>query len=414
MIRQVVPGMFGGRAQASPIRPGRLEPQPSPALTKPTVLKKGPIMARQVVKGMFANNQNQQGLKDVTVVLPQAPKDDLDIPIAEPQPVVRQSAPSPCILTVEIDTTPETCMLVDRSPVPTDGKPAPGVTAGSESPTQVATLQRTKRRTSRSRRAAGEEDDVFGIVGHVDLTPGTSRAKSLPKDLGAAFMSANALKSLTNTNTTKNQAYLAADLEMFIIKKPGNRPESPSTKLRTILEKRKENQGKERAERARRRRGEEGPMDDDSMNMEVDESGVTKHMRGPGDEEDYEVPLRPDDGGKRVKWDPGLAKVAFIDEIEVKSNNFHRDEEVMRLLRRKSCLATESKVCYLRIFRIRRYLSLHRQVVLDTLGNLATVENPLELAQERVIVTKYVYDNDVEPVEVVPRTTRSKSKKSRT
>jgi len=50
------------------------------------------------------------------------------------------------------------------------------------------------------------------------------------------------------------------------------------------------------------------------------------------------------------------------------------------------------------------------------LGNLPNVDSPLtELVKENVIVKKFVYDSDVEPVQqvVVVRNTRLRSKKGK-
>lgn len=49
---------------------------------------------------------------------------------------------------------------------------------------------------------------------------------------------------------------------------------------------------------------------------------------------------------------------------------------------------------------------------IDDLGNPVNADAPLRLAPEKVVVTKYVYDNDVVVEEIEPpRRTRSKSKK---
>jgi hypothetical protein len=53
---------------------------------------------------------------------------------------------------------------------------------------------------------------------------------------------------------------------------------------------------------------------------------------------------------------------------------------------------------------------------LDTLGNLTNADTPLtELVRESVVVKKFVYDNELEPVQevVVVRNTRLRSKKGK-
>ena len=52
-------------------------------------------------------------------------------------------------------------------------------------------------------------------------------------------MSALALKAFTMSNTAKNQHNLVAVLETEVIRKPSNRPSSPTTNVKSIEEKRK-------------------------------------------------------------------------------------------------------------------------------------------------------------------------------
>lgn len=48
---------------------------------------------------------------------------------------------------------------------------------------------------------------------------------------------------------------------------------------------------------------------------------------------------------------------------------------------------------------------------LDDLGNPLNVDSPLNVVPEKVVVTKYVYDNDEEAQVFEPPKTRSKAKK---
>jgi len=129
-----------------------------------------------------------------------------------------------------------------------------------------------------------------------------------------------------------------------------------------------------------------------------------RHKRGPGDEEDYETPLRPRNGEedevdsthekRRVKWDRGLFTTIYLDEVTVGARHPPNEDIVP-----KGCLATTAKT-----------------VPLDTLGNLTNADTPLtELVRESVVVKKFVYDNDLEPVQevVVVRNTRMRSKKGK-
>jgi hypothetical protein len=157
-------------------------------------------------------------------------------------------------------------------------------------------------------------------------------------------MSALALKALTTSNTAKNQQNLVAVLETEVIRKPGNRPDSPTTSVKSIEEKRKLEQGQGRKERAERRarRSSEQPLDDSSLTSEDEESlplgpdgQPLRHRRGAGDEEDYESPERAErpkkarigeaaesgkeTGAKAVRWDRGLFTTVYFDDLPLQS-----------------------------------------------------------------------------------------------
>ncbi|KAJ7709927.1 hypothetical protein B0H17DRAFT_1324739 [Mycena rosella] len=239
-----------------------------------------------------------------------------------------------------------------------------------------------------------------------------------PPSSGAfAGMTAVALKALTSSNTTKNQKYLAAKLETEVVRKEGARPESPAVKIRTIAQREQEEKSTSRKARAARRarRSDDGfsETDDagDSSMLDIysDDMGsspVRRHTRGPGDEEDYESPGRPvkrarsgsvsDDERqaekKRVKWHRGLSTVVFLDEVEPGTKARPKEN-----LFKKGCLAPTAKA-----------------LRLDPLGNHPNAESPLkDLVEENIVVKKFVYDNDDEPVlpVIVVKNTRSKAKK---
>ncbi|KAI0362019.1 hypothetical protein OH77DRAFT_1441174 [Trametes cingulata] len=239
-------------------------------------------------------------------------------------------------------------------------------------------------------------------------------------------MSALALKTLTNANTLKNQQQVAV-LKTEVVRKEGARPDSPTTKVRTALEKQREDrvlQRKERAERrARRSAGDEAVEganggdvesevgDASFVSVEQDAEGVPlRHRRGPGDEEDYETPPRPErpakrarfEGGeekeaqeKRVKWDKGLHTTVYLDDSPPKPK---RNKQAVPS--QKSCLTPAAKA-----------------LRLDTLGNVLNAELPVGgLVRENIVVKKFVFDNDVEPEVASPapvKATRSKSKKAK-
>lgn len=138
-----------------------------------------------------------------------------------------------------------------------------------------------------------------------------------------------ALKNITANNTARNQQYVAASLETEIIRKNGSRPESPAVKIKTIVQRQQEEKVKQREERAARRARRQGKPDSDGEQERDSENASptpepsdalidapVKHTRGAGDDEDYETPLKPMDGGKRrVKWDKGLFTQVFLDDI---------------------------------------------------------------------------------------------------
>ena len=189
-------------------------------------------------------------------------------------------------------------------------------------------------------------------------------------------MTAVALKALTSSNTVKNQQYLVARLETEVIRVEGARPESPGIKMPTIAQKQNEARGKgrqERAERRARRSGEglDGLDSDlgDTSCVDAQESVqdtvngedcLPPHRRGPGDEEDYQTPHRPEQGPKRlrfgesedevrekkrVKWDRGLSKTIYLDEIQP-GERARPAEDVLK----KGCLALGAKVSLARAF----------------------------------------------------------------
>ena len=103
--------------------------------------------------------------------------------------------------------------------------------------------------------------------------------------------------------------------------------------------------------RATPRRGDSLLSDesDVSGDIEIEESinvHPLKHRRGPGDEEDYETPVRPNDGRKAVKWDRGLKVTAFLDEIEVQPRKYRAGEGAAP---RKGCLSGGPNVSFLSI-----------------------------------------------------------------
>jgi hypothetical protein len=221
-------------------------------------------------------------------------------------------------------------------------------------------------RVTRSRRNPQPTGDVFGLFR--PLQP--RRRRPVETTGGGTFssMSALALKALTTSNTTKNQQNLVAVLETEVVRKPGNRPGSPTTGVKSIEEKRKLEQGQGRKERAERRarRSSEQLLDDSSLTSEDEESlplgpggQPQRHRRGAGDEEDYESPERAERpekkarigetaesedevGAKTVRWDRGLFTTVYFDDLPLQSQAHDRPQTPTKDVR--GALAGSAKV----------------------------------------------------------------------
>ena len=218
-------------------------------------------------------------------------------------------------------------------------------------------------RVTRSRRNPQPTGDVFGPFR--PLQPRRRRNAETAGEGTFSSMSALALKALTTSNTAKNQRNLVAVLETEVIRKPGNRPGSPTTRVKTIEEKRKLEQGEGRRERAERRARRSSELMDDSSLTSEDEQSLTlgpdgqpfRHRRGAGDEEDYESPGRAErpekrvrisgesgeeNGVKTVKWDRGLFKTIYFDDLPLQSRA--RDKSQTPPMNVRGALAGSAKV----------------------------------------------------------------------
>lgn len=418
MVRQVVPGMLGGK-YAPKAAPELLPTAPSlPELSprKPP----GPMKFRKVEPGVISAHYAAPSKPTVSDPLV---TDD------------RSSSPQVLAVSEASITRPSSPINSTSPPIlpePELVKPLPDVVefkATAEASSRRPPENRGRgRRTSRRKNAAQHANDIFGPS--TSTQPLQLRRSRRSEGEGFMGMSAVALQALTTSNTTKNQE-IFAKLEREVIRKEGIRPESPAIKVRTISQKQREMRDRQRLERAERRarRSEDGPglsdcegaseVGDQSIlgfDSEHDENdGViwTRHRRGPGEVEDYETPVRSDrpvkrlrfgEGPqqeeerdrKRVKWHYGLSTEIYLDEIHPRSHSWAKDFVV-----EKGCLAPTSK-----------------NLRLDMLGNVLDAEqHPLtDLHPENIVVKKFVYDNDIEVVvkEVMPpKITRSKSKKLR-
>ncbi|KZV64934.1 hypothetical protein PENSPDRAFT_587617 [Peniophora sp. CONT] len=234
-------------------------------------------------------------------------------------------------------------------------------------------------------------------------------------------MSATALRALTTVNTTRNQNYGVAVLATEVVRKPGPRPESPQTKVRSLEEKRKEAAQRGRGERAKRRArrqsGEESTEDEGSGEGGEDRSwSEERHRLGAGDEEEYVTPekarplkrLKFDSGEaageevrdvkreRRVRWDKGLFNITYFDDTPGMLQVPSRAASEATFPKPKSGLAGSV-----------------RALRLDSLGN-ALSESPLKgLEPENVVVKKFVYDDDEGAEPIVQEEVETKGKGKR-
>jgi hypothetical protein len=330
----------------------------------------------------------------------------------------------------DVETEPALSLDIQPTTLPSEL-----VASSSNSPSD--SLLSTTSRITRSRRNPQTTSDVFGPVR--PLQPRRRRTAETLGESTFSSMSALALKALTTTNTTKNQQNLVAILETEVVRKPGNRPGSPTIKLKTIEEKRKLEQGQGRRERAERRaRRSSEILEDSSLTSDDEEMPLgpdgkpIRHRRGPGDEEDYESPEKierqekrarihetgepaeEEVGGKNVRWDRGLFTTIYYDDLPLQSRA--RDKPQVPTTNTRGALAGSAKVTA-HIFRVRGMLAdvTIKALHLDSLGNLVDATSPLkDLVQENVVIKKYVYDDDAEAAEIDEPKPSSKGKGKKT
>jgi hypothetical protein len=119
-----------------------------------------------------------------------------------------------------------------------------------------------------------------------------------PKTLHISVISDKELSTLTKLNTARNEVYFCT-LDRNIIKKDGPRPPSPN-KVRTIAEREEEERKLGRGARAKRRgkgnSGGESSGQEDTDNQPLSLADLLpplRHIRGAGEDEDYQTPARP-------------------------------------------------------------------------------------------------------------------------
>ncbi|KAI0664877.1 hypothetical protein C8Q70DRAFT_17464 [Cubamyces menziesii] len=393
-MRKVLPGMFNkGESATSGSSAEQVTTRP-PVVASPAK-PVGPIKARSAANWKRPQPAGEsappsspplpsvQTALSATVAEPGPPLQSTpeSAPAAAAEPPKEVVEPSPAKISQETVSAPESTAQPHPSgktpPVAPDAGPSTEATVARDHP------ERQHRRSTRSKR--GQEraptTDVFGTV--APPAAGSSTRTShhrrkpgpFPSETAGPFagMSALALKTLTTANTLKNQQQVAV-LKTEVVRKEGPRPDSPTTKVRTALDRQREERVQQRKERAERRaRRSAGDETGEGLGIGVNEAGDAsfmsvdhdpedapgRHRRGPGDEEDYETPPRPErpakrarfEGAetdaekekeaaeKRVKWDKGLHTTVYLDDSPPKPKRAHQAVPTQ-----KSCLAAAAKV----------------------------------------------------------------------
>lgn len=150
------------------------------------------------------------------------------------------------------------------------------------------------------------------------------------------------LQWLTSHNTQRNQESVV-ELEHQTIRKFGHRPPSPSSRFRVDAKKSREEREARAERRQRRDRNNDGLISDVTSCVEAtaSSSNVTnqhKHMRAPGDDDDYETPVKSqslDGVTKMVKWNRDLLATSGSESSE---------QQTRPKVKLKSCLLREPTV----------------------------------------------------------------------
>ncbi|KIJ44376.1 hypothetical protein M422DRAFT_779459 [Sphaerobolus stellatus SS14] len=392
VVRPVVKGMFGGNAQSSPRRPS----SPSKVDVSPVRPNRsaGPIQFRPVIPGTLRHFATPAGTS-------------MDLPPSS------ERATSP----MDVETVSSTITVTGVTRESTTEELNSSKLEPAAELLRPPSTDPQLRRTSRVRRAPTPDPFLVAPTSLETMTT-TKRSKSAPVRSESATKASTSrsstrsgvpttkiqesprrIKILTDDNTRRNME-VVVELEKMIVRKPGPRPPSPTTKVRTVLEKSQEERAKGRGERAeRRRRRAEGSdvtasSDNEDAHARSSPTPPQKHIQAPGDDEEYESPEKqakpsrrdPNKIAKSVKWNHALAERITYDEES--SIDLGGSAPLKGAL--KSCLVRDEIVAFLDAF----------GNLPDTVGTLPTLE------REHVIVKKFLYDDDIE--EPPLRTTRKK------
>jgi hypothetical protein len=392
LIRKAIPGTFGHQKTAPTPAPSTKNSKAAtdaasnpPVRTVPRPRPTGRLVPSGLPKLSKGENDNAD---TAHTAQPQMNEPALESSVTTSPDIVGRNgaAEISAVATPSLDgkeaiaNTPSFIPAVEPEPEPsarvrrTRAKVAAASSDGGQSDAQDSDAESSTkgRRTTRSRRPL-QASDVFGPPALVSLQSKRKEPKdrSAPPDADAFWgMTAVALRALTNSHTAKNERYYAT-LETEIIRKEGDRPESPVMKAKTRTQRQEEEKERGRQERALRRsrrsdgsaaavnalRATPDSLDDwdEAGDIDADDlNGVArKHRRGAGDEEDYQTPYRHNrsseqgkaeemDQGKakkRVQWDRGLFTTVYLDDILPQPKKSQKEDPLKR-----GCLTPKAKV----------------------------------------------------------------------
>lgn len=272
-----------------------------------------------------------------------------------PPPRIRPvPVPEPPVIVAADDTdvgTPE----ADEGLV--SGRASPPVESGMSPPRSGLLL---KSRAKRLKEEVASESVTpeftatapsLGIFPSLNRTTTKGRGRNNTQRPMLMPLDATSLKRITTSNTLRNQEYVCSKVDVKVILKEGKRPASPTTKVRTVLEKKKDQEKNDRQQRAAARSN--GRLDTpDDQEMQDGDSSKRKHPRGAGEDSDYETPVKhrqerenmdvdevmDQQQRKRVKWNKDLLQ-RFEPEDEGLEALKSRAEMARSRTVAKSCIA---------------------------------------------------------------------------
>lgn len=383
MVRPVIKGMYNKtianpdgtesritQREASPVRSHR---PPGPIQVRPVI--PGTLRHFETTRSSSRDNVSdpeQDDISDTQATVPGSSDAVILLPSESREMTPTDTASTVTTLSREptLEELPSSSGPRSDTPVPTESGPELRRTSRVRKPYGPDALATPNLSTTSNRRTPISLTRTTSIMppGGSLLSRGSSRSTTHTGMVTDGFpLNPRQLQALTDANTLRNQTCVA-DLQRKVVRRPGPRPASPTSKVRTIMDKSREERSKEREARAERRRRRDlgsnvsASSEGDYMDTDVPSSPApdmqatetsppTKHVRGPGDEEDYETPERqpkasridPSKLAKTVKWDRGLAKTISEWAANEAASEGHEKESAEPV--GKGCLIRDRTVC---------------------------------------------------------------------